>query len=822
MAYSIRQIREIIDGRFLNETVHEHFIEHLLLDSRQLIFPERSLFFALRGKRHDGHAFIPSLYQAGVRNFVVSDAKTKTDYPGADFILVGNGLKAMQQLAAYHRRQFDIPVIGVTGSNGKTIIKEWLFQLLHEDFRIVRSPRSYNSQTGAPLSVWQMRSEHQLAVFEAGISEMGEMERLAPVIRCTIGLFTNIGDAHSGGFPSRREKIRQKLKLFEYAGVIIYCCDHEEVHHEIESLGKPTFTWSAHGSATLQIQSVSQAEEGRTLIKGVFRGEETAIRIPFSDPASVENAIHCWAVLLYLEISPAVIEERMKKLEPVAMRLELREGINGCTLINDAYNSDITSLAIALHFLEQQRAQAKHTLILSDILESAEEQPALYHTVAGLLQGKSVHRFIGIGEQVAVLREILPASIKASFYPSTNEFIRQFNPENFRDETILLKGARPFSFERIANRLARKVHQTTLEVDLNALAHNLNVYHDLLLPGVRMIAMVKASAYGSGALEVARLLEFYKVDYLAVAYADEGVDLRQGGVELPVLVLNPEEAVFDSLLRHRLEPELYSLSLLKQYAGFTAHLEGVFPIHVKLETGMNRLGFEEHHLEELTDLLLGNPQLQVRTVFTHLAAGEAPEHDAFTHEQAARFERLYEFLTDRIGYRPWRHILNSSGIVRFPEYQMEIVRLGLGLYGIDSSSEIQRRLLTVLTLRATISQIKNLAAEDTVGYGRHGKSRQGMKIATTSIGYGDGLPRASGQGKFSVLIRGRRAPIVGNVCMDMCMVDITDIPDAREGDEVVVFGKSPSVEELAEVCNTIPYEIFTGIGSRVKRVYVQE
>lgn len=822
MHYPIDTISTILQPEVLNFKVQPACIQHLLFDSRKIIFPKDSLFFALKGLRQDGHDFIGEAYQKGVRNFVVSKPIATEKFPDANFLKVAQPLRALQQLAAQHRQQFQFPVIGITGSNGKTIVKEWLFQLLRENFRIVRSPRSYNSQIGVALSAWQMQEQHNLAIFEAGVSRMEEMQHLATIIQPTIGVFTNIGSAHQEGFPSLEAKIRQKALLFEAAETLIYCKDHEAIATVLQELypEKRHFCWSAHTTATIQINSIQQ-EAQRTTVTLTTDNQTYTFSIPFADAAAVENAIHCWCVCKLLNFRPDWVAQRMQHLEPVAMRLEVREGINRCTLINDSYNSDLNALTIALNFLVQQGKSPKRTVILSDILETGEQKENLYQQVANLLQEHQVNRFIGIGEAVQEVQNWLPDRVEQRFFNSTADFLQTMHHADFQQETILLKGARRFQFERIATLLSQKVHQTVLEVDLDALAYNLNVFNRFLKPETKVIIMVKAAAYGSGSAEVAKLLEYKNVDYLAVAYADEGVELRESGIQLPIFVLNPEEATFDTLLRYRLEPEIYNQSLLQNFAAYTAGASEIFPIHLKLDTGMHRLGFSEPDIPSLLHSLQQHPQLQVRSVFSHLAASEAPEHDDFTKEQVTVFQHLYEQIAQTLEYRPLRHILNSSGIIRFPQYQMDIVRLGIGLYGIDSSNLIQADLKTVLTLKATISQIKHLNPGETVGYGRSGKVNTPMRTATISIGYADGLLRRASQGRYSVLIHGKKAPIFGNVCMDMSMVDVTHIPEASEGDEVIVFGEQLPITELAECLGTIPYEVFTGISHRVKRTYIQ-
>lgn len=822
MIYTPASIADIVGGRLAGSGNNPE-IRRLLTDSRQVIFPEQAAFFALPGRRHDGHRYVGDLYRKGVRCFVVSHTKMAEHCPEADFILVDDTLKALQTLATHHRHLFSFPVIGITGSNGKTIVKEWLFQLLHPDYRIVRSPRSYNSQIGVPLSVWQIRSAHNMGIFEAGISTTGEMERIAPIIDCSIGIFTNIGEAHSEGFSNKEEKLRQKLRLFDKASTVVYCVDQQVVHQAMALLPARKFTWSKEGlQADLSIIKEEKTGNRRTELEALYRGQTLSTVVPFTDPASVENAIHCWSVLLLLGLDSSTIKERMLRLEPVAMRLELREGANGCVLINDSYNSDLTSLAIALHFMQQQSNGQRQTLILSDILQSGQSEAALYAEVSQLLQETGVNRFIGIGTAVEAIAAQAPPELECRIFASTDAFLKEADKLDFQQEVILLKGARQFAFERIAARLSRKVHRTTLEVNLSALLHNLNAYHSLLKPGVKLMVMVKAAAYGSGSLEIARLLAFHKVDYLAVAYADEGVELRRGGIQLPILVLNPEEEAFENMLRYRLEPEVYSLAQIKQLIRYVPEQGPPLLVHVKLDTGMRRLGFEPADLEELALLLQSYPQLRIQSVFSHLAASEASEHDDFTREQIRQFRAGYQMLVDRLGYHPLRHILNTSGISRFPDDQMDMTRLGIGLYGVDSHPEMQSRLKTVLTLKATISQIKNIEPGETVGYGRRGKLDYPAKIATISIGYADGLLRGAGNGRYKVLINGKPAPIVGNVCMDMCMVDISALDNIREGDEVIIFGENPPVQQLATAMQTIPYEVLTGISPRVRRVYLHE
>jgi len=828
MPYACVQIQQLLHARWLQQSRTERRVEHLLLDSRSVTAPATSLFFAIVGQRHDGHRFVEAAYLAGVRQFVVSREIDVADLPEADVLLVPDTLAALQALAAHHREQFQLPVIGITGSNGKTVVKEWLYQLAHHLYRTVRSPKSYNSQVGVPLSVWQIRAEHTLGIFEAGISRPGEMARLARIIQPTLGIFTNLGPAHREGFPSDTVKLQEKMRLFDSAQTLVVCADHPEIAAAAQAWAaanpdRKLCTWSKTGKpATVQVDRFefrgSSSEFRVTHTK--LKTQNPKLSIPFTDPASIENACHCITALLAMGIPVSAFSRRLKRLEPVEMRLELKAGINRCTVINDAYSNDLASLRIALQFARQQSREGVLTLILSDFLQSGTGKKQLYAQVANALAEHDVRRLVGIGTDILVLRDQLPADIPAIFYPDTGAFLQDLQRHDFHDELILVKGARAFAFERIARRLEQKAHKTVLEVNLSALVHNLNIYNRLLRPGTKMMVMVKAAGYGSGSAEVAKLLEFHQVDYLGVAYADEGIELRQAGVRLPILVLNPEPASFDALARYHLEPEVYSLTLLDELVRFAGKNREI-AIHLKIDTGMHRLGFEAADMPALTERLRAHPNLRVRTVFSHLSASDAPGHDAFTHAQAAAFGAMYEPIADALGYRPLRHIANTSGIARFPEYHFDMVRLGIGLYGIGSGA-LQEPLQVVNTLKATISQIKEIPPGDTVGYNRNGPIARPSRIATISIGYADGLLRLAGNGRYSVLVHGHRAPTIGNVCMDMTMIDVTDIPAAREGDEVIVFGEQPPVQELAACLQTIPYEVFTNIAERVKRVYWQE
>ncbi len=829
--YSISQIAPIIKAKIPATNV-EGLIEHILLDSRKLLFPSTSIFFALEGQRRKGGLFVEDLYQKGVRCFVVDESFTETElfkYPEAVFLQVTNVLQALHLLTAHHRQQFTAPVIGITGSNGKTIVKEWLYQLLQNDFNIVRSPKSYNSQIGVPLSVWQMNAGHTLGIFEAGISQPDEMQQLAKIIAPTIGVFTTIGEAHSEGFLNIRQKINEKLKLFVNSNVLVYCADNPDMNEAVNAFTNNVragddfelLSWSKKGSATLQIID-TVIEKGHTTVSAKWKDNAVNFKIPFTDVASVENAITCCCVLLYLGIDTNTIAERMLQLKPVEMRLELKQGINNCSIINDSYNADINSLAIALDFLQQQKQHAKRTLILSDILQSGKSSGALYADVAAILEQKNINRFIGIGTEITKQKNAFKNIEETVFFASTAEFKQQFHSQHFYNETILLKGARLFEFEQISHLLEEKIHQTVLEINLNAITHNLNTYRQLLNPGVKLMAMVKAFSYGSGSFEIANLLQFNHVDYLAVAYADEAVELRKAGITLPIMVMNAEEVTYDVLVHYNLEPVLFSFGILSAFENYLKQ-GGInnYPVHIELDTGMRRLGFEQKDIEALCNKLKSTPVFKIQSVFSHLAASDADVHDAFTNAQATAFLQGCEQIQKITGYTFIRHIANTSAIHRHKEMQLDMVRLGIGLYGIDADANMQQQLKNVTTLKTTVSQLKTIKAGDSVGYSRRGVATKDSQIATVRIGYADGYPRLLSNGNGKMWIKGKAVPVIGNICMDMTMLDITGA-DVNEGDTVIVFGAELPVSELSVLAQSIPYEILTGISQRVKRVYFEE
>lgn len=808
----------------------------LLTDSRQISFPEQSIFFCIKGERHDGHQFIDELYHKGIREFVVEsnslDDKLKANcesMEGATFWVVLSSIRALQGIVAEHRSKFILEVVGIAGSNGKTIVKEWLSQLMSVDKSVVSSPKSYNSQIGVPLSVWNLEARHEMAFFEAGISQAHEMEYLQPVIQPSIGIFTNIGSAHDDGFRSRKQKITEKLRLFTKAKKLIYRKDYKEIDSEIDLILRPvnnslkTITWGTPLSGA-DIQVVFSPQKDKTFIAfwseslGEFRFETA-----FRDDASLENITHCIVFMLDYGLSKTVIQERIQLLRPVSMRLELKEGINRSYIIDDAYNNDIQGIAMALNYLSQQEQRNKKTVILSDVLQSGLLPLDLYQTISTLLKEKQIDRLIGIGPEM--LKQAMLFDIEEQeFFTSTNEFLKKFKFSTLADNLVLVKGARSFSFEKIVHRLQQKAHGTVLEINLDALTYNLNNYKHKLKKGTKTMAMVKAFAYGSGSSEVASLLQFNRVDYLGVAYTDEGVALRQSGITLPIMVLNATPATFDMIWEYKLEPEIYSANILMEWIRYA--LDRNEPIqmpsvHIKLDTGMHRLGFVPSDLDWLETTLIENAFIRIASIFTHMVGADEGIHNDFSRQQYDQFIIGAQRIENSIGYTVLKHILNSAGIIRFPEYQLDMVRLGIGLYGVEATGSEQNKLQTVGTLKTVISQIKHLKAGETVGYSRKGKLEKDATIATIAIGYADGYSRKLGNGVGKVYINGELCPTIGNVCMDMTMINVSDI-EVEEGDEVIVMGVEMPIIEIAKAIDTIPYEILTGIGTRVKRVFYRE
>jgi len=825
--YTTKWLTHTIGGRVYRAGLPEREIEEVIIDSRKPILTTNAVFFALVTPKNDGHKYIKDLYEKGVRVFVVSEIPDDDIVTHNAFLIrVDDTLSALQNFAFMHKKDYSIPVIGITGSNGKTIVKEWLFQLLNSKFNIVRSPKSWNSQIGVPLSLLQMSKEDNLAIFEAGISEPGEMKSLGSLIDPEIGILTNIGPAHDEYFKSWEEKLTEKLWLFVKSKTLIYNGDDELIDKVVQKflghLPIELFTWGHKKKNSLRITSMLSNHQ-HTIIEALYENEILRISIPFIDKASIENAMNCWATLIKTGVDNDFIAEMMPTLIPIEMRLELKEGINNCSIINDSYSSDLNSLNIALDFLGQQQQHPKRTIILSDILQSGKDELQLYTEISHLLKSKGVNRLIGIGP--ALLKYSHLFEFDKVFFNSTGAFLQDFDYQTLHNETILLKGARIYEFEKILERLQQKAHETVLEINLDALIHNLNFYRNNLNPGVKVMAMVKAFSYGSGGFEIANMLQYYHVDYLTVAYADEGIELRKGGISMPIMVMNPEEQGMDGMIRYHLEPEIYNFRVLDMLEkALNVHAEDLnepFPVHIKFDTGMHRLGFEQEDLEELSVRLRRNRKIKVCSAFSHLAGSDDSALDEFTVQQIQLFKSLTEKLSKNIGYDFMRHILNSGGIKRFVFAQFDMVRLGISLYGVSANPAEQEFLQNVSTLKTIISQTKYVKPGDTVGYGRSYTAPVLMKIAIIPIGYADGLSRSLSNGVGKVMVNGKVVPIVGTVCMDMCMIDITDV-EANEGDTVIIFGKELPIQEIAKSIDTIPYEILTGISRRVKRIYFQE
>jgi alanine racemase len=821
------EIATIIKSLSADVCYPDDAILHLLTDSRTLSEVNGTLFFAIPTKRNTGCRYIDDLYQQGVRNFVVP-SDCDIHLPEANLWRVDDVLLALQRIAAAHRSLFSIPVVGITGSNGKTIVKDWLVQLLSPEHRIVSSPKSYNSQIGVPLSVWQLSPDCDMALFEAGISETGEMARLQHVIEPTIGIFTNVGQAHDENFLSRKQKVAEKLQLFTHCDVFIYCLDHKEIHSvlsDIESFHLlHRFTWGSSPDSDVRLLSTTVSDHLSTLSL-LYNGHSFSLSIPFVDRASQENVMHCVSLLLYLGYSPDTIAARCASLTPVEMRLEMNEAVNNCLLINDSYSLDLNSLSIALDFLQHEHQHFHKTLIISDFMQTGIPDSELCSQVAQLIAQRNISRLIAIGPALCHNRNSFDG-IDTLFFDSTDQFLQNFDFNTFQNETILLKGARVFGFEKIAKILQRKSHETIMEVNLDAMIHNLNVYRSRIRPETKLMAMVKAASYGAGKVEVANTLQFNHVDYFTVAYADEGVDLRRNGIRVPIMVMNPEEASFDDIIKYHLEPDIYSFRILDLFASRVRLFGEHIAIHVEFDTGMHRLGFAEGDITELAERLNQCADcLEVKSIFSHLACADDPSMDDFTHRQIDNFrswsDRLDSLIERPAGVKILHHILNSSGIARFPEAQMDMVRLGIGLYGVAPEPEVQAQLRQVSRLVTRISQIKDIPQGESVGYNRRWIATQPSRIAIIPIGYADGFNRHLGYGQGHVIISGHEVPIIGSICMDMCFVDVTGV-ECNEGDPVILFGQGDLLQRNAAAAGTIPYEMLTSVSPRVKRVYFQE
>jgi len=813
-------IAEILKGKLVGPS--DLLVSDIVTDSRQLSYCEGLVYFAIVGKNHDGHQFIDSVFQKGIKIFVVERVPADiTRYSGAAFIVTDNTVEALQIMALHKRKAFTSPVIAITGSTGKTIVKEWLADVLGMSMAVVRSPKSYNSQIGVPLSVWKLDDKYKMGIFEAGISMPGEMVKLQKVIDPDIGVITNIGDAHRENFPDNQTKAEEKLNLFINVSLLVYCSDYELIHKLVitnDTLrSKRLIDWSFNNSRAAITVRRSSLKDGYTGIQLIYKGITNNFKIPFSDRASVENAVTVAAVCLVLGVANDIIARGLISLVSVAMRMEMKAGINHCQLIEDYYNSDPGSLSMAIESLNSQKGK-KTTLILSDFIQSGRDDRELYGEVASLVSRSGIRKFIGIGSALMLSRDLFEKT--ARFYNSTDEFVSSINRTDFTDEIILLKGARFYEFEKIGQVLEQQTHQTVLEINLDAISHNLNEFRKNLNPGTRIMAMVKAFAYGAGPAEIAALMEYHRVSYLAVAYADEGVELRNAGVTLPVMVMNPDPSSAEILIKYNLEPEIFSFLSFDRFTE-VASKHGLinYPVHIKIDTGMHRLGFMPEEVGVLSGRLKTTECIKVISVFSHLAASEDPSKDLFSRGQVDVFLKAVDQIREATVYPFFRHMLNSSGIIRMPEYQFEMVRPGIGIYGVGQSDGLN--LHVAGRFKTRISQVKRINPGEPVGYGCADVSDEGRVIAILPVGYADGLSRRLGNRNGDLFIKGKRSPIIGNICMDMCMADITGI-DAEAGEEAEIFGDNIPITEIAVKCQTIPYEILTSIPGRVKRVFFRE
>ena len=810
----MNEIAEIING-----TLHSGIpveITEYSIDSRSVVTPEHTLFFALTGNNHNGHDYIRTLYTDGVRAFVISEFREEfNQLTGANFIVVENVLTALQQLAAHHRQHTQAEVIGITGSNGKTVVKEWLYQLLANDHAVYRSPRSYNSQVGVPLSLLGIDPKTEIAIIEAGISQKGEMQHLQQMIQPTIGIFTHLGDAHGENFASKEEKLAEKAQLFTSCQWVIGQTGEALEYIKTRVPSTTSFLlWGEDPKADIHVKTMNIAL-GHREVQVTFGNKHFILDIPFPDIASYENCMNAVSILLLKQYSPNVIISRVQQLSAIAMRMEIKDGINNCTLVNDYYNSDPSSFQLALNILATQDASKERVVILSDFMDTGKSGDDLYPSIAETLRQANISLFIGIGKHLSEHRHDFAANSR--FYEDTEHFLRQEERDNFNNQIILIKGARAFQLEYIAGFLQKQSHSTILEVDLDAMVHNLN--HFRSLTDAHIAVMVKAFSYGSGSREIASLLQYHRVDYLMVAFADEGIELRAAGITIPIAVMNPEREAFDNMIMFNLEPEIYALDILEDFnQALNKHGIKRFPVHIKLNTGMNRSGFDEQDIPQLLEFFGTERSVYIRSIFSHLAGSDETMHDEFTLGQIHLFERMTERIQTQFNYKIWRHILNSAGIERFPQYHFDMVRLGIGLHGISAT---HANLQPVSSFKTYISSIRNVPEGQSIGYGRKSYTTRSSRIAVIPVGYADGLNRHLSNRVGNVFIKGKRVPIIGNICMDTCMIDVTDT-NATIGDEVEIFGKHILVTELSEQLGTIPYEILTGISHRVKRVYYKE
>lgn len=828
MNFTLSYFLDRINSKIFGLKRDDFLVKNLLFDSRKLNIIDGTVFFAIKTLSDNGQKYIAELYFSGIRVFITENLPEDYEkYEDATFVLVDNSIRTMQEFALLKREFFQTPILAITGSNGKTIVKEWIVQLINNNIKVYQSPRSYNSQIGVALSLWNLKRDDELGVIEAGISNKGEMQNLERIIKPQIGIFTNIGDAHQIYFKSLEEKIEEKLILFKDSKTIIYCMDNNQVHNIIQNKfggsNKEILTWGENENAVLRILNIEK-NKNYSSIHYIYRSKKYYFTIPFTDKASIENAINAFAACLALNISPEVLAQRTSSLQSLEMRLEIKDGINDNIIINDSYSSDLMSLSLALDFVNQQKDALHKTAILSDITQSFALKDELYKEINRLLIENKINTLVGIGEDFIKYKSLL--TINNRVFSSTQEFLKEFSVKDFNNQIVLIKGARSFEFERISRLFEKKTHQTVLEINLSSLAHNVNFFKQKLRENVKLMAMVKAHSYGSGSYEIAKSLSKQHTDYLAVAFADEGIELRHNEVDLPIMVLSPQAKDINKLLHYNLEPEIYSLSNLKEFIDQKHQYELIgnsqqLYIHIKLDTGMHRLGMESKDIDSLINLLKENPNIKIKSIFSHLAAADNHVFDDFTRKQINVFDTLSVQIINAFNYPILRHIANSAAINRFPEAQFDMVRLGIGMYGIGDSSAQEQELEYVHSLKTHLILKREIEENETVGYSRAFIAKKKMTIGVIPIGYADGLSRQRGNGRGKVLINGCLVPIVGNVCMDMCMLDLSEI-DCEENDLVIIFSKEYPIWNIANELNTIPYEILSTISQRVKRVFYQE
>lgn len=815
MNCSLSRIVEIISPEFCSEFQDKSCNWNIETDSRHILFPDKTIFIAFSGTYHEGIQFIPDLLNKGVRYFIVDKYIENSD---AIIFKVQDCLLAIQQLAAEHRKSFHIPMIGITGSNGKTIIKEWLSQLLSTKYNICKSPKSFNSQLGVSLSVLELKNFHDIGIFEAGISCAGEMERLLKIINPNIGILSNLGDAHDSGFDSRENKLKEKIKLFKNAEIFYYNGDQQFLAENLK--GYPNaISWGHHPECKTNIQ-LDRRNDGSTLLQITHKEVHNEFKLPFVDEASIENIIPCIILSLDFKVPEEHIQFQIERLHRMKLRMEQKEGINGCIIINDSYSLDLKSLSLSIQFCANQYSAKPKVLVITDFPSNSTDNNS-YSTLVHLITSYQYQTVIGIGDKIHEIKNKLSSSTNYFGFKSTDDLLRNLDTFSFKNQLILLKGARVFELERVFKELSLSNHESILEINLKSIAHNISIYKSLLNPSTEIIAVVKASAYGAGNFEIAHYIERLGINYFAVAYQEEAIQLRNKGIQSKIIVLNTGLAEFDELLDNNIEPAIFSLQQIKRLLKEEGNRSRI-GIHIKLDTGMRRLGFMQEDIKELCSILGNNPLLKVISIFSHLSGSDSKEFDDFSRKQLTEFEYLYNQLTQTLGYYPLKHILNSGGISRHPEFQMDMVRLGIGMYGIDANPSIQKLLEKTHKLKTKVSQIKKIKASDLISYNNSGQLVDDGRIAILSIGYADGLPRMAGLQKYNVTIQGQKCALVGAVCMDMCMVDISHLKHIEEGEEVEVFGTSSGLEQLSQITGRIPYEIICGISHRVKRVFIEE